>query len=41
MHSAIEVIWQELGFDENTDAFKVKSNWECPLFKFGVYLGVF
>ena len=26
MHSAIEVIWQELGFDENTDAFKVKSN---------------
>lgn len=26
MHIAIDVIWQELGFDENTDAFKVKSN---------------
>lgn len=26
MHSAIEVIWEELDFDENTDAFRVKSN---------------
>ena len=26
MHSAIEVIWQEMGFDENNDSFKVKSN---------------
>ena len=34
MHSAIEVIWQELGFDENTDAFKVKSN-------FNTYLNTF
>ncbi|MBQ2654379.1 MAG: hypothetical protein IJN03_02295 [Bacilli bacterium] len=24
MHKAIDVIWQELNFDENTDAFKVK-----------------
>ena len=26
MHLAIDVIWQELDFDENTDAFKVKSS---------------
>ena len=26
MHFAIDVIWEELDFDENTDAFKVKSN---------------
>ena len=25
MHKAIDVIWQELNFDENTDAFKVKT----------------
>ena len=25
MHKAIDVIWQELDFDENTDAFKVKT----------------
>lgn len=25
MHLAIDTIWNELGFDENTDAFKVKS----------------
>lgn len=34
MHSAIEVIWQELGFDENTDAFKVKSNFNNYLNSF-------
>lgn len=28
MHIAVEVIWQELGFDENTDAFKVKSDFD-------------
>ena len=26
MHSAIDVIWDKLDFDENTDAFRVKSN---------------
>ncbi len=25
MHSAVDVIWQELHFDENTDAFRVKT----------------
>ena len=25
MHNAIDVIWQELNFDENTDAFKAKT----------------
>lgn len=25
MHTAIDTIWEELGFDENTDAFKVKT----------------
>ena len=30
MHFAIDVIWNELGFDEHTDAFKVK-------FKFNSY----
>ena len=34
MHSAIEVIWQELGFDENTNAFKVKSNFNNYLNSF-------
>ena len=34
MHSAIEIIWDELGFDENTDAFKVKSN-------FNIYINNF
>lgn len=34
MRSAIEVIWQELGFDENTDAFKVKSNFNNYLNSF-------
>lgn len=28
MHFAIETIWHELKFDENTDAFKVKSNFD-------------
>ena len=26
MHNAIDVIWQELNFDENTDAFKAKTD---------------
>ena len=28
MHKAIDVIWQELNFDENTDAFKVKTEFK-------------
>ena len=28
MHSAVDVIWQELHFDENTDAFKVKTEFD-------------
>ncbi|WP_458403268.1 hypothetical protein [Methanobrevibacter sp.] len=28
MHKAIDVIWQELNFDENTDAFKVKAEFK-------------
>ena len=28
MHKAIDVIWNELNFDENTDAFKVKTEFK-------------
>ena len=28
IHNAIDVIWQELNFDENTDAFKVKTEFK-------------
>ena len=28
MHKAIDVIWNELNFDENTDAFKVKTDFK-------------
>lgn len=34
MHKAIDVIWQELNFDENTEAFRVKK-------EFNIYFGNF
>ena len=34
MHSAVDVIWEELHFDENTDAFRVKT-------EFDKYFGTF